>query len=99
VNVVKGGSGVPFKFTVYVDGIEKTDTAGLSFSASAVSCSTPGAGTPIAFVTAGGTQLRYDTAAQSFIQNWKTPAEPGCYVVRMTTSADGLSLSALFRVK
>jgi hypothetical protein len=99
VNVVKGGSTVPFKFNVYVDGVEKTDTAGLVFSASAVTCASPSSGTPIPFVTTGGTQLRYDTTGGHFVQNWKTPTAPGCYVVQMTTSTDGLSLSALFKVK
>jgi hypothetical protein len=99
VNVVKGGSTVPFKFNVYVDGVEKTDTAGLVFSASAVTCANPSSGTPIPFVTTSGTQLRYDTTGGHFVQNWKAPTAPGCYVVQMTTSADGLSLSALFKVK
>jgi hypothetical protein len=50
------------------------------------------------FTTTGSTSLRYDTSGGTFVQNWKTPKAPGCYVVRMTT-ADGLSISALFKVK
>lgn len=99
VNVVKGGSNVPLRFNVYVDGVEKTDTAGLDFGLWAASCSDSTTGNAVPFTTTGGTALRYDAIARTFIQNWKTPATPGCYVVRMTTAADGLSLSALVRVK
>jgi len=49
------------------------------------------------FTTTSQTSLRY--AGDAFIQNWKTPTAPGCYQVRMTTDADGLSLTALFKVK
>ena len=34
-----------------------------------------------------------------FIYNWQAPRTPGCYLVNMTTTDDGLSLSALFKVK
>ena len=99
VNTAKGGSTVPLKFNVYVDGVEKTDTTGLSFSVWSVSCSASATEDPVDFTTTGGTSLRYDTAGGYFIQNWKTPKAPGCYVVRMTTAADGLSISALFKIK
>jgi hypothetical protein len=99
VNVIKGGSTVPLKFNVWVDGVPQTDTAGLQFTAAAISCTNPGSGTPIGFQTTGGTSLRYDATAGAFVQNWKAPTAPGCYAVRLTTAADGLSLSALFRVK
>ena len=50
--------------------------------------------------TTGGTSLRYDATAGYFIQNWKVPKTPdACYMVRMTTEADGLALSARFKVK
>ena len=98
VNTVKGGSTVPLKFNVYVNGVEKTDTTGLTFGMWAVACSNSGAEDPVDFTTTGGTSLRYDAAAGAFVQNWKTPKAPGCYFVRMTT-ADGLSIGALFKVK
>jgi hypothetical protein len=50
--------------------------------------------------SAGGTALRYDATAGYFIQNWKVPATPGtCYLVRTVTTADGLALTARFKVK
>jgi hypothetical protein len=97
INTVKGGSTVPLKFNVYVDGVEKTDTSGLQFAVWAVGCASSAGEDPVDFTTTGGTELRY--SGGSFIQSWKTPTVPGCYLVRMTTSADGLSLNALFNVK
>jgi hypothetical protein len=97
INTVKGGSTVPLKFNVYVDGVEKTDTSDLQFGVWQVGCANSVGEDPVDFTTTGGTELRY--ADSSFIQNWKTPRVPGCYLVRMTTTADGLSLSALFNVK
>jgi hypothetical protein len=97
VNTVKGGSTVPLQFNVYVNGVEKTDTAGLLFSVVGVSCGGGATEDPVDFTTTGNTSLRYD--GTQFVQNWKTPKTLGCYVVRMTTTADGLSLSAVFKVK
>jgi hypothetical protein len=94
-NVVKGGSTVPLKFTVAVDGVEKTDTSGLTFSAVQVGCTADTGETPVLFETTGGTGLRY--AGGQFVQNWQTPTTPGCYFVKVT--GDGLLLSAVFRVK
>jgi len=99
VNTAKGGSTIPLKFNIYVNGVEQTDTAGVSFQVWAVSCSATEAEAPVDFTTTGGTSLRYDTDGGYFVQNWKTPKAPGCYVVRMTTAADGLSISALFKIK
>jgi hypothetical protein len=99
VNTVKGGATVPLKFTVSVNGVEKTDPAGLQLSVQQVSCA-PAAEDPVDFVTTGATSLRYDSTEGHFIQNWQTPKGAGlCYIVRMTTTADGLSLSALFKTK
>ncbi len=47
----------------------------------------------------GGTSLRYDAVAGHFIQNWKVPKTPGCYMVRLATQQDGLALTARFKVK
>ena len=53
----------------------------------------------IELVTTGGTNLRYDSAAGQFIQNWQTPKKPGtCYTVTMTTD-DGSKISANFILK
>ena len=85
------------KFNVYVDGVEKTDPSSLQFSVSAVDCAFSAGEDPVDFTSRGGTQLRYEGG--SFIQSSRTPSVRGCYVVRMTTTADGLSLNALFNVK
>jgi len=99
LNTVKGGSTVPLKFEVTVNGVEKTDTAGLVFSVSQVPCE-GGAEDPVDFVVAGSTSLRYDAAEGVFTQNWKTPKTTGaCYVVRLTTESDGQSLQATFTTK
>jgi hypothetical protein len=98
VNTIKGGSTVPLKFNVYINGVEKKDTTGLTFGVWSVACSNSESEDPVDFTTTGSTSLRYDTSGGTFVQNWKTPKAPGCYVVRMTT-ADGLSISALFKVK
>jgi hypothetical protein len=56
--------------------------------------------TTVDFVTSGATTLRFDTAAHQFVQNWQTPKTSGlCFVARKTTTADGGSLSALFKLK
>jgi hypothetical protein len=99
VNTAKGGSTVPLKFNVFVNGVEKTDTGGLDFSVSSVACSASAPEDAVDFTTTAATILRYDADGGYFIQNWKTPKTPGCYVVRMTTAADGLSISALFKIK
>jgi hypothetical protein len=94
-NAVKGGATVPLKFNLSIDGVEKTDTAGLTFSVVEVGCITSAGETPVPFLTTGGTSLRY-TGGQ-FVQNWKTPETPGCYLVRVT--GEGILVSALFKVK
>jgi hypothetical protein len=100
INAVKGGATVPLRFNVFVDGIEKTTAAIGDFEFSvlwAASCAGATAEDPVDFTTTGSTELRY--AGGSWVQNWRTPTMPGCYLVRMTTTADGLSISALFDVK
>jgi hypothetical protein len=97
LNTVKGGSTVPLTFNVYVNGIEKTDTAGLVFTVASLPCS-GGTEDAVDFVTTGSTELRY--SGHEFTQNWKTPKGAGaCYIVRMTTTIDGGSLSAMFKMK
>jgi hypothetical protein len=98
VNDQKGGSTVPLKFNVTINGAQKTDTAGLEFSLTKINCSTGTAIGSAPFTMTGGTALRYDDG--QFIANWKTPGDPGgCYVVKMTTPADEGSISATFKIK
>ncbi len=99
LNIAKGGSTVPLKFNVYVNGVEKTTTTGLDMTIQQINCdsSAPEDDVEPAAVT-GGTGLRY--AGGSFIFNWKIPNTPGrCYMVRMTTTQDELALTARFKVK
>lgn len=98
VNTIKGGSTVPLKFEVFAGSTELTDPAaiGAVFSATAGSC-TAGGIDEVEFTTTGSTALRY--ADGQFVQNWKTPRSPGtCFTVTVST-ADGSSLTALFRLK
>lgn len=101
VNVVKGGSTVALKFNVRgPGGVQITNPAAipnLNLSVTSTACT---AGEPeevVPVTTTGNTGLRYDAAAGQFIQNWKSPKEKGCYVVRL--KGDGLLLTAKFKLK
>jgi hypothetical protein len=101
VNTVKAGATVPFKFEVFAAS-ELTDTAVVqSFVPTKINC-TSFNGDPadeIEFTATGGTSLRYDSTGGQFINNWKTPSQPGtCWRVTMTTD-DGSSLAAFFKLK
>ena len=101
-NTVRNGSTVPLKFEAFIGSAEITEVAtlGASFTVKPVTC--PGAGAPtddVELTTTGGTTFRYDASGGQFIQNWQTPKKAGaCYEVTATT-ADGSSLSALFKLK
>jgi hypothetical protein len=102
-NRVKGGQTVPLKFELFdaATGEEITDIAAIAdFSVGGIAC--PDGGDPvdaIEFTTTGGTELRYDSVAGHFIQNWKTPRNPGaCYRVTLRL-IDGSSISANFQLK
>jgi hypothetical protein len=100
-NTVKGGSTVPLKFEVFAGPTELTSTSVVKgFTAKPITCPNGSATTDeIEFVTTGGTNLRYDTTAGQFIQNWQTPKKPGsCYSVTMETN-DGSKISANFLLK
>jgi hypothetical protein len=98
-NTVKGGSTVPLKFEVFSGDTELTSTSAVSdVSVLAVSCTT-GAPTGAAALTVEGNGLRYDSAAGQFVQNWKTPKNPGaCYQVVIRTQV-GTTLGGFFRLK
>jgi hypothetical protein len=98
-NTVKGGSTVPLKFNVYAGTVEQTALSAVSsFTAKSVSCTTGAEEDAVDFTTAGSTSLRYDTTAEQFIQNWKTPTTVSCFRATVTF-ADGSSLSAFFKTK
>ena len=100
-NVVKGGSTVPLKFEIFagVNGAEQTSLSAIkSMWLQPVNC-TGGAALTVDLTqldNTGGTTLRYD--GSQFIQNWKTPATVGCFLVSMQ-AADTTTISAYFRVK
>ena len=98
LNTVKGGSTVPLKFNVSVNGVNQTSTEGITTTVQMVSCDTnaPEDEVEPAAVT-GNAGLRYD--GTQFIFNWKVPRTTGCYMVRVTTVADGLALTARFKVR
>ncbi len=101
-NTVKGGSTVPLMFNIYAGGAELKDTTAVrSFSLAPADCTALSAlaSDPVDFTTTGGTSLRYDTTAGHFVQNWKTPKQPGtCYAATMTAQ-DGSQLKAYFELK
>jgi len=99
VNIVKGGSTVPFKFEIFAGPTELTDTSYIKFSAVKIACDFSAPTDVIEVTSTGGTSLRYDPIAGQFVYNWQTPKTPGiCYQVKMTT-LDGSSLSANFKLK
>jgi hypothetical protein len=97
VNTAKGGSTIPLMFNVHANGVEVTDTAGLEFAVLPIACDAQVAEDQIDWVTSDTTSLRYD--GQHFHQNWKTPKGAGCYIARITTAADGKSISARFKLR
>jgi hypothetical protein len=101
-NTVKNGSTVPLKLEAFMGSAEITDVAtlGATFTVKGVACPGAGAATDdVELTTTGGTTFRYDASGGQFIQNWQTPKKTGaCYEV-ITTTADGSSLSALFKLK
>jgi hypothetical protein len=101
VNLIKGGSSVPLKFTVWDEGVEQTSTSVVkSFTQRTVTCGTlSGAADEIEIVTTGGTSLRYDATARQFIQNWQTPRKPGTCMQATVTMIDGTTITANFQLK
>lgn len=100
INVVKGGSTVPFKFEIFAGTTELTNIAYVTnVTPIPVACASNASVDTIETIVIGGTSLRYDTAAGQFIYNWKTPKVTNtCYRVTITT-IDGSSLVAYFKFK
>jgi hypothetical protein len=99
LNTVKAGSTVPLKFNLYLGSTMLTDTSYVyKFTSSTVSCQTDAVVDPVDFTTTGSTGLRWDSTAQQFINNWKTPSKAGsCIDVTMTTT-DGSNIVAHFKL-
>jgi len=100
-NTVKGGATVALKFNVFGEGnVEITspdEIDNLVFEVSPASCEGETAVTWEVLTTTGNTSLRYDMSSHQFVQNWKTPTVPGCYLVQV--KGDGLLLSTLFKIR
>jgi subtilisin family serine protease len=101
INNVKAGRTVPIKFEMFKGDKELTDTYSVKeLSATPIECGT--GSTDRSEVTAtGGTSLRYDTDADQFVFNWKTPRDKAgaCYKLTMTTRDEVSSLSAIFELR
>lgn len=100
-NTVKNGSTVPVKWRLLdANGSYITDTS--SFINSKYTQSSCG-GTADAIeettATTGGTELRWDSTAQQFVYNWKTPALAGKCIQLVLTFNDGVSRTANFQLK
>ena len=100
INTVRAGQTVPLKFNVYAGSTEQSTTAAVQkFTALQTACNLTATTDDVEITNTGGTSLRYDTTAGQFIQNWQTPKQVGaCYRVTVFT-ADGSSISALFKLK
>jgi hypothetical protein len=103
-NTIKGGSTVPLKFNILKGTVEATSTADITgFTANTVAClATVEDAVDAAFLTTGGTTLRYSGTPGvdgQFIQNWATPkvGQTTCYRVAMTAK-DGSVLVAFFKL-
>jgi hypothetical protein len=93
MNSVKRGATVALKFNVFaISGVEITDPALLTDPDGAikaalivapVACEGGTPESPDDITTTGNTGLRYDAASHHFVQNWKTPAAAGCYLVEL----------------
>jgi hypothetical protein len=101
INTVKGGSTVPLKFNIQIDGVQQTSTALVTaFSATKTAC-VAASTDDVEIISTGNTVLRYDgtAAAGQYIQNWKTPTGAGICYLATATLADGDKISALFKLK
>ncbi len=87
VNVGKAGKTYPVKFQLFELGVPVSDLAAVSgFTYKSTSCDAFNGDAADALETSvsGNTTLRYDATTSSFIYNWKTPTEPGCYALWLT---------------
>lgn len=102
LNIAKSGATVPIKFRVRdASGALVTDTAVVASASGVRATCEAGASTdPLEQYATGATSLRYDTAAQYFIYNWKSPfgKAGACYQVVLVLS-DDTEHSASFKLK
>lgn len=79
--------------------LTSTEAIGATFEVVRVQCVAGSTEDVVEAITTGATALKYDSTAGQFIQKCKTPTGAGrCYSATITT-ADGSSLTALFKTK
>lgn len=99
-NVVKAGATVPLKFSVTgAGGAYIRDLSVVAFKTVTISCDSTVPTDEVEMTSTGGTQLRYDTGAEQFIQNWQTPKTPGKCARATITLTSGDKIWADFRLK
>ena len=101
-NMVKAGSTVPLKWQISNEQGGYISSLSIVSSEKFAPISGPSGGYNDATLTdttaTGTTGLRYDTTANQYVYNWKTPSTPGFYTVVVELS-DGTRLTANFQAK
>lgn len=102
MNVVKAGRTVPVKYSLLdANGAFISDLASFGSLLSApVACDSSGSGPMEKANSAGSTTIRYDTASNQFIYNWKTDSSwaGSCRALQLTLN-DGTQHLAMFQFK
>jgi hypothetical protein len=99
-NLVKAGATVPLKFSVQAaNGSYIRDLSIVAFKTATIPCDSTLGTDEVEMTSAGGTQLRYETSAEQFIQNWQTPKMPGKCARATITLTSGDKIWADFRLK
>ncbi len=102
-NTLRAGSTVPLKFEVFArpdraGEIRSVETTGATVSSRRVNCLTGASEVPVEALSTGSTVLRFDTAGDQFVYNWKSPTSIGCYLVTVAL-ADSATIGAWFMTK
>jgi hypothetical protein len=98
INTGKTGKTYPLKFSLTQNGSVVSDlSAVVALRFAAIGCVGEQPTDALETVATGGTELRYDATAQQYVYDWKTPTNPGCYVVTLTL-ADGSTWPAFFKL-
>jgi hypothetical protein len=99
INTGKAGRTYPLQWQLQDAAGDFIGTAGATLTYKPVTCGgwSSDATNAITMTATGGTSLRYDSAADQYIYNWKTPAASGCYEAFVTLDS-GQVLQANFRL-
>ena len=95
MNSVKGGRTVPIKFNVtQANNTQLTDPAQLVVRTYPVSCIASASDSSVTDTTTASTGLRWDSTAQQFVYNYKTPSSPGtCAAVSISYQSTVLAVA------